>query len=57
MVEGDFCGETDHLAYFLVRPSTLRQPVHGATMGGLSLRQGERASGAGWSVSLRQSPK
>jgi hypothetical protein len=36
--------------------STLRQPAHTATMGGLPLCEGERESGASWHVSLRQSP-
>jgi len=36
--------------------SLLRQPAHRVTMGELSLREGERESGASWSISLRQSP-
>jgi hypothetical protein len=35
--------------------STSRQPAHRVTVGGLPLREGERESGASWSVSLRQS--
>jgi hypothetical protein len=53
---GDFREEIDHLAYLPRPASTLQQPAHSATMGGLPFREGERESGASWSISLRQSP-